>query len=149
MGSEQVIVAWECGSDMVDSPGQATSGARRGGSRVPLPALSYGFLRFGELQQVVNRTDQAPLALNVGEPSQQELPEPARLLDLSEDRFGQGLAKPVTAAPTRSRQLRAHGRDARAVRAASSQRVGITVPLSAGGDVSIEVMASQHREVTF
>ena len=65
---------------MVDSQGRATNRARRDGSRVPLPALSYGFLRFGELQQVVNRTDQTPLALNIGEPSQQELPEPALTL---------------------------------------------------------------------
>src|SRR5487761_568975 len=147
MGSERVIVAWECGSGMVECRRRATNGARRDGSRVPLPAPSYGFLRLGELQQVVNRTDQAPLALNVGEPSQQELPEPARLLDLPEDRFGQGLAKTIAAAPARSCQLRTHPRDTCAVRAAPSERIGIAVPLSAGGDVGIDAVASQHSEV--
>ena len=71
MGSERVIVAWKCGSGMVDSRRQPTNGARREGSRVPSRALSCGFLRFGELQQVVSRTNQAPLALNVEKPSQQ------------------------------------------------------------------------------
>ncbi len=147
MGSERVMVAWECGCGMMDSRRRPTNGTRRDGSEVPLSAHSHGFLHFGELQQDVNHTDQAPLALNIREPAQQELPEPARLLDLSKDRFGQGLAKPITAPPTRSCQLRTHCRDARAFRAAASQRIGIAVPLSAGGDVSIDAMASQHREV--
>jgi hypothetical protein len=48
---------------------------------------SWGFHRFGQLQQVVNRADQAPFALRLLKAPQHELPEPSSLLDLAEDRF--------------------------------------------------------------
>ena len=45
-----------------------------------------------QLQQVVGGADNAPFRLHLLEAPQQELAEPARLLDLPEHRFGQLLA---------------------------------------------------------
>lgn len=59
-------------------------------------------LRSGQLQQVVYRTDQAPLAPNLGQPAQQELAKSPRLLDLPEHRLRQLLAQAVARAPIRT-----------------------------------------------
>src|SRR5664280_2006500 len=62
-------------------------------------ALRSGILhRLGQLQQVVNGADQAPFALRLRQTAQHELPEPASLLDLAEDRLYHRLAQPVPTA---------------------------------------------------
>src|SRR5277367_2445940 len=81
------------------------------GTRRPMALAaeySWAFRRFGQLQQVVNRADQAPFALRLLKASQHELPEPSSLLDLAEDRLNDRLAQPIPAAPTGPCQLGLH-----------------------------------------
>src|SRR6266849_4791687 len=48
-----------------------------------------------QLQNVVRRADQRPLALDLGQPAQQELPEATRLLNLSNHGFDDRFARRV------------------------------------------------------
>ena len=66
---------------------------------------SWGSQRFRQLQQVVNRADQTPFALDLLKTAHQELSEATRLLDLPENRFDGLLAQPVATASSGSCQL--------------------------------------------
>jgi hypothetical protein len=81
---------------------------------------SWAFRRFGQLQQAVNRADQAPFALRFLKATQHELPEPASVLDLTEDRLNRRLEQPVPTAPTRPCQFGANRRHPGTLGAAAS-----------------------------
>src|SRR5438552_3236238 len=61
----------------------------------PGSSRSYQRHRRPQLQDVVRRADQRPLVPHPLDPASQELPEPPRLLDLSEHRFHDNLAPTV------------------------------------------------------
>jgi len=61
-----------------------------------------------ELEQVVTETDQGPLLLDALKLSAQELPKAARMFDLPEDRFDDGLPSGVQALPSDRRQRALH-----------------------------------------
>src|SRR4029077_739469 len=65
--------------------------------------------RSGELCEVVSGADDRPFGAHFVDASQQELPEPPCLLDLSEHRLDDLLSKPVPASPSRALELVPHG----------------------------------------
>lgn len=64
--------------------------------------------RLPELAQVVSCTDESPLAPNLLQAAQQELPKPATLLDLPEHRLHDLLASGVDGPPPLRAELPAH-----------------------------------------
>src|SRR5246127_5288549 len=50
-----------------------------------------------KLEQIMSRTDQHPFLFDLVQPAQQELPEPACLLDLPKHRLDRLLAQPIRA----------------------------------------------------
>src|SRR5881628_365743 len=70
--------------------------SRTSGDRRPLSSSrSYHAHRDPQLEHVVGRADQRPFVPHPLHPAPQELPEPPRLLDLSEHRFDDDLAPTV------------------------------------------------------
>src|SRR5277367_2267287 len=108
---------------------------------------SWGFHRFGQLQQVVNRADQAPFALRLVKATQHELPEPSSLFDLAEHRLNDRLAQPIPAAPPGPCQLSTHRSYAGTAGAAAAGGARFMMALAPGGDVAIYMMASKDGEV--
>jgi len=119
-----------------------------GRSAASVASYSRLFYRFGQLQQVVNRADQAPFALRLLDAAQHELAEPSSLFDLAEDRLNHRLAQPVTAAPAGSCQLGAHRRNPRTLgEAASAGGARFMMALTPGGDVAIHMMAGEDGQI--
>src|SRR2546430_2816307 len=58
----------------------------------------------------MSRADQHPFVFYLGQPAQQELPEPPRLLDLPEHRLDGLLAQPIRAVVALAGQLLRHRR---------------------------------------
>src|SRR5450755_1770129 len=121
------------------------------GTRRPMASAakySWVFHRFGQLQQVVNRADQAPFALRLLNASQRELPEPSSLFDLAEDRLNHRLAQPVPTAPTRPCQFGAHHRHPCTLGdAAAAGGARFMMTLAPSSNVAIHMMASENGEV--
>src|SRR5919197_3374240 len=66
-----------------------------------------------ELQDIVRRTHEGPLTLHLLEPPQKELPEAARVLDLSDDRLDDPFARRVDSRAGLRQQLASHSVDDR------------------------------------
>ena len=107
------------------------------------------FHRFGQLQQIVNRADQAPFALRLLKTTQHELPEPSSLFYLAEDRFNDRLAQPIPTASAGSCQLGSHCCHPGTLGAASAGGARLVMALAPGGDVTIYMMTSKNGEVAF
>ena len=82
----------------------------RATKELPWPFSAWA-KRFRQLQQVVNRADQTPFALDLLKTSHEELSEATRLFDLPKHRFDGLLAQPVATASSGSRQGGAHRGD--------------------------------------
>src|SRR5271168_4554204 len=108
---------------------------------------SWGFHRFGQLQQVVNRADQAPFALRFLQSPQHELSEPSSLLDLAEDRLNDRLAQPIPAAPPGPCQLGTHRCYPRTLGAAAAGGARFMMALAPSGNVTIHMMTCQDRKI--
>src|SRR5215472_14615696 len=101
---------------------------------------------FGQLEQVVDGTNHRPFASV--EPTQQKLPEPPGLLNLSEHRFENLFAQPIATAPAGALELRRHGSLARSLR--PSSRTGCMLLTMAGAsrsDIGVDATASEMLEV--
>lgn len=89
-----------------------------------------------ELQHVVGRTDQRPFAADLVMAPRQELPEPASLLDLAEDRPDRDFPFGVQASPALRAQRAAHAvsdREPRGNPAARDRRACPSVRCRSGG----------------
>src|SRR5215472_7523003 len=105
---------------------------------------------FGQLEQVVDGTNHRPFASDLVEPTQQKLPEPPGLLNLSEHRFDNLFAQPVATAPAGALELRRHGSLARSLRPSSrTGRMLLTMAGSSRSDVGGDATASEMLEVLF
>src|SRR5258708_12729853 len=97
-----------------------------------------------ELGEVVGGADHRPFGLHFLDATQQELPEPPCLLDLSEYRFDDLLSEPVPASPSRPLQLVAHGLGERS----ADLSLGLCGMFgSSGCDVSADTAIGQDLEV--
>ena len=63
----------------------------------------------GQLEQIMDGANHRPLASDLIETSQQELPEASGLLDLSEHRLDDLLSEPVATSPAGPSEPLAHG----------------------------------------
>ena len=68
-----------------------------------------------QLQNVVGKTDQRPLALDFSQAAQEELAKPAGLFDLAEDRLDDGFACRIDYSSSLSLKLALHALDPRRV----------------------------------
>src|SRR5580700_4572345 len=66
-----------------------------------------------QLQNVVGKTDQRPLALDFSQAAQEELAKPAGLFDLAEDRLHDGFLCRIDCPPQLSLKLALHALDPR------------------------------------
>jgi len=83
--------------------------------------------------------DDRPLASDLIEASQQQLPEASGVLDLTEHGLDDLLAQPIAAASPGSFELERHGGDARtAAPSAFAARVVLAVPHAAGSDEGVD-----------
>ncbi len=113
--------------------------------RVPLFGSCCGGV--SELGEVVNEADESPFEANLVEPAQAELPEAARLFDLSEHRLDHLLAQPVSAAPSGAPDLSRHdGNQANWLGLAGAGSCG-TMLLPAGGDIAGDAAPGELGEV--
>src|ERR1700724_35294 len=64
-----------------------------------------------QLQNVVGKTDQRPLALDFSQAAQEELAKPAGLFDLAEDRLDAGFSCRIHCAPRPGLKLALHAVD--------------------------------------
>ncbi len=68
-----------------------------------------------QLQNVVGKTDQRPLALDFSQAAQEELAKPAGLFDLAEDRLHDGFACRIDCPPRPGLKLAFHTVDPRRI----------------------------------
>ena len=68
-----------------------------------------------QLQDVVGKTDQRPLALDFCQAAQEELAKPAGLFDLAEDRLHDGFAGRIDCSPSLGLKLALHALDPRRI----------------------------------
>jgi hypothetical protein len=101
----------------------------------------------GEFEQIVDGADERPFALHRGQAAPQELAKAARLLDLPEHRFDHLLAQPVWPLTTSSAELFRHRRHPALRRGGSRFRRWCAVLLAASGDVSVDFMAFERRQI--
>ena len=92
----------------------------------------------GELGEVVGGADQGPFGLHFLDASQQELPEPPCLFDLSEDRLDGLFSPSIAASMAGAFKLGAHSFDQRAAALALGHRGLGAVLLPAGGNVALD-----------
>src|SRR5919109_4515798 len=78
-------------------------------------AASRSYAETIQLENVVGGAHQRPFSLHLLEPAQQELPEAARVLDLSDDRFDEAFARRVGGSAGLREQLPRHAVDDRRV----------------------------------
>ena len=104
--------------------------------------------RLGELEQVVGGADHRPLASDLIEAPQEELPEAPGLLHLPEHRLDHLLSQVVSTAPARSLQPLGHRAHQRCVfQPATSSGMGLAVPRAAWGQVASDPTLLQCRQV--
>jgi hypothetical protein len=114
------------------------------------PVLLYRFERFRKLQQVVNGADQAPFSLHLRNTTQQELPKPSTLFNLTEDRFDHRFTQPIAAASSGPCQLRAHRGHSGPGAATTFARGGcLTMTLASGGNITVDAMMAEDGEIAF
>jgi hypothetical protein len=94
----------------------------------------------GELQEVVNRADQAPFATRLLQAPQQELTEASSVLDLTKDRFDRLLAQAVAAAVATAGETPAHRFGSWLL--PPTVDPSSTVALLAGGDIGAHLALS-------
>ena len=102
----------------------------------------------GQFEQIMDGANHRPLASDLVETPQQELPEASGLLDLSEHRLDDLLALPVAATPAGALELPCHGGLARPFRPLSrTRRMLLAVARPSRGEVASDAAASEMAEV--
>ncbi len=95
----------------------------------------------------MGRADQHPFVFYLVQPAQQELPEPARLLDLPEHRLDGLLAQPIRTVVALAGQLLRHGRKSAALLglAGGGRRGAVLLP--AGRDKPVDLAFFQTLQI--
>src|ERR1700747_3110895 len=92
-----------------------------------------------KLEQIMGRTDQHPFLFDLVQPAQQELPEPACLLDLPKHRLDRLLAPPIRAVIALAGNFLRLGREPAALLGFSCRGRRGAVLLPAGRDKPVEL----------
>src|SRR6202030_2604438 len=98
-----------------------------------------------KFEQIMGRADQQPFLFDLVQPAQQELPEPACLLDLPKHRLDCLLAQPIRAVIALAGNLLGHGGEPAALLGFPCSRRRGAVLLPAGRDKPVDLTFLQKR----
>src|SRR5580692_8967681 len=100
-----------------------------------------------EFEQIMGRADQHPFLFDLVQPAQQELPEPACLLDLPKHRLDRLLAQPIRAVIALAGNLLGHGGEPAALLGFPRSRRRGAVLLPAGRDKPVDLTFLQTLQI--
>src|SRR3984893_999270 len=100
-----------------------------------------------KFEQIMGRADQHPFLFDLVQPAQQELPEPACLLDLPKHRLARLLAQPIRAVIALAGNLLGHGGEPAALLGFPCSRRRGAVLLPASRDKPVDLTFLQTLQI--